>query len=220
MTTTRRLSEFDQLFLNLIDELAELFPNCKETLEIQKDLRSNPNQLDAIKIDWARLIVPYNILSHRPTARYFELVANDLPDHLFNRLQLCARYKSMKGDKMAQDALRGLLADLEIHALRDDDTASPVVVEPPESDIKTKSRFDDPALHELCVQRLGNAELVNQLRQLCRDIPLLNDIYKHSSNAEIADQMVRMKKMLPLFLRMFASGTPIGDVIKHFKTAS
>ena len=217
MEDSKHVSKFGQLFFDLVDNLATLFPQCKVTTDIRSRLQQNPNELEAIRLDWARVIVPYKIQSFRPTGRYFEQVERDLPQHLFASLQLAARYKSMSGDRQAQDDLCSILADLEVFAMED----APLIEEPesPESETKQtiQSRFDDPALHELCIQRTGNPDLVNEMKGLCLHIPYLNKIYENRTNEEIAEQMAMFQGILPLFVKMFKSGMPVEHVVDRFK---
>ena len=96
-------TKFGILFVDLLQGLVSSFPDCKESSNILKWIRNDPSQLNTIKLDWARTIKPFPIKSFPKVVRYFETVQMRVaPAHVFNRLKLCDKYKSMRGDKDAQ----------------------------------------------------------------------------------------------------------------------
>lgn len=240
-------TRFGVLFLDLLDGLVAAFPQCRHTAKIHKWIKANPIRLNAIKLDWARFIAPYKILSFPRTGDYFERIHTELPNHLFNLLELTHKYRSMTGDKQAQDDLCSVLADLEMYATDDEEISPasvnvPYTVEEPttptsdiESDVNVtyvnvtshtnrparshngKSRFDDDELYDLCVKRTGDAGLCSALRETCSKIPLLSQLFGHATNEEIANQVVKMQGFLPLVMQMFSSGFPIESLISFAK---
>ena len=216
-------TKFGFLFMDLLSGLEASFPDCKETTKTAEWLKRDPTQLNTIKLDWARTIKTYPIASFPKVLRYFEAIQKNVaPAHIFNRLKLCDKYKSMKDDKDAQEALCSLLADMEEFCLDDAIIDPPAIIEEPTTPVSdqkvnqapTKLRFDDPELHQLCIEKTGDEKLVNDMRALCLGIPELNEMYYNASNEDIAQQMVIMKPMCPMLMQMFQMGLPLGPIIQ------
>ncbi len=237
-------TRFGSLFMDLLDSLAAAFPECKQTANIRKQLQLNPSDMDTIKLDWARIIEPYNIRAFRLTAQtqtetlqanpvdYFLRIYHEIPrSHIFHQLALCQKYEAFENDVDAKDTLCGYLADLELYA-RQDDVVGPIptIEEPttPLSDMdtnqvttpindskqtQTQSRFDDAELTRLCMEKLGDPNLIMQAQQIVRGIPELSQMYGDRSNEEIANQMQAMQPILP-HLMQIVNILPIQNIIR------
>lgn len=234
-------TRFGLLFMDLLDSLTAAFPECKQTAKIRKLLQLNPTDMDSVKLDWARMIVPYNMRAYclNPNTQepqrlpgpppnpmdYFIRIYNEVGrSHMFHQLSLCQKYEAFEDDVNAKDTLCKYLADLEAYAL-DDTTLEAIVEEPttPGSDIDMKTpssatslpsnRFDDAELTRLCMEKLGDPDIVNQAQAIVRNIPELHQIYGDRSNEEIANQMKAMQPILPHLMQII-NILPIQNIIK------
>ena len=204
---------FDLMFVDLLQGLAGAFPECKETWRTLQNVHSDPAQLQAIKADWKSSVRPIAIAKFATCADYLKAVRRSLNStHLFNRLQLAEKYESMRDDAIAQTDFAELLGDLELYSA--DDRLVQLPKEEAKPAKKTKLRFDDPDLFKLCVQKLGDENLVREMQTFCLQIPQLNETYYDKSNEEIAQQMLVMKPLLPMVIRSYKMGMPIAPLIQ------
>lgn len=243
-------TRFGSLFMDLLDSLTNAFPECKQTAKIRKLLQLNPSDMDSVKLDWARMIVPYNMRAYRcrvtieidpATGRkverlhepinkkhpmdYFVRIYNEVGrTHMFHQLALCQKYEAFEDDLGAKDTLCGYLADLETYALDEGDTLEAIIEEPttpgsdidmkiPQSTSPTSSRFDDAELTRMCIEKLGDPDMITQAQSIVRGIPELSKIYGDRSNEEIANQMKAMQPMLPQLMQII-NVLPIQHIIK------
>lgn len=209
--------------MDLLDNLATIFPECKQTATIRKQLQQNREDLDAVKLDWARMIVPFNLQAVQQkkidTMQYFISIYHNVPrTHMFHQLKLCQKYEAFGDDLDAKETLCGYLVDLERFALTDDVDA--YKVEEPttpisDCDMKTsspQSRFDDEELTRMCMEKLGDPTIISQAQSIVRNIPELNQLYGNKSNEEIANQMKAMQPILP-HLMQIVNVLPIQHII-------
>jgi hypothetical protein len=229
-------TKFGKLFVNLLDNLLLSFPECKQTATIHQLVHDDPSQLNTIKLDWARLISPYNINSFKTNSiDYFVRIHKEVAKtHMFHQLSLCQKYASFGNNFEWKDMLCGYLEDLEKYALEDElvDGSVPKIEEPttPLSDLldekrdgqrtqmapqEVPCRFDDADLIQMCVERMQDPALVNAALEMSRGIPELSEMYGDKTNEEIANQVQMMQPMLPLLMKSVQAGFPLQQLISQ-----
>jgi hypothetical protein len=229
-------TKFGVLFMDFIFCLKSSFPKCEVTRLIEKQLQEDPTYMNTIKLDWARYIQPYDIDQYTKAAiQYFNILETKIPQqHVARQLQLRSKYITLHKEKNidAQETMCSYLRDLQRFALDDSraDNSMDYTVEEPDTPTSDKddkdnpsrtvkkrtSRFESESLHKLCVQRLGDEQMVLALRQLCINNPVLNNLFRHNTDEEIANALVRLKPVLTIIINAMKQGMPVENLISQF----
>ncbi len=217
----RERTAFEILFRDLLQNLSETFPECMATKALMVQLDKPGFTIDLIKQDWAQQITPYTLKGFKYAGHYFMRIRKEVPlKHTFNVLQLLEKFETLKTDPESQIELCSLLSDLEMFACVNelDEKSGSQTNAVMESRVKSSSRFSDPKLHAACITALGDEKMANELRTICSNEPLLNEVYQNKTNEQIVHEMKTMKPFLPLFIRLIKSkALPMQHIIKFMK---
>lgn len=201
-------TRFGLLFMDLLANLQSLFPTCENIQRLHGHISQDPFLLNTIKLDWGRIIQPYNIKNYKHVNDYFQEIERDVStQHVFRQLKLYEKYKSFETVD-EKNVLCTYLSELEKYSL--DDT----IEQTNDQKHEPNNRFDDAELIQMCRSKLGDPKLVEQLLEQTYKSPELSDWFRQSTNQEISEFLPKIKPLIPGFVQLMQTGFPLEQLVQ------